>query len=84
MTCVLLAGLAVDGAVVDMRCCCCDWDGRVLTSWNVVWSLVRLVAVVLLMASAIALVGFSVGFFIVVIVGLMDDIIVDRVLFDVS
>jgi hypothetical protein len=78
MTWVLLA---VDGAVVDMRCCCCDWDGRVLTSWYVVWSLVRLV---LLMASAIALVGFSVGFFIVVIVGLMDDIIVDRVLFDVS
>lgn len=78
--------LAVDGAVVDMRCCCCCdvWDGRVLTSWYVVWSLVRLVAVVLLMASAIALVGFSVGFFIVVIVGLMDDIIVDRVLFDVS
>ena len=55
-----------------------------LTSWYVVWSLVRLVAVVLLMASAIALDGFSVGFFIVVIVGLMDDIIVDRVLFDVS
>ena len=80
MTWVLLD---VDGAVVDMRCCCCcgDWDGRVLTSWYVVWSLVRLV---LLMASAIALVGFSVGFFIVVIVGLMDDIIVDRVLFDVS